>query len=65
MPSGRRWRPGPAHVQTLIELLLMGARDGPVPVTTVELARRIGRSQQAASKHLEALEEEGLVERYR
>ena len=60
-----RARPAPTHMQTLLELLLMGARDGPVPVTTVELARRIGRSQQAASKHLEMLEEEGLVERYR
>ncbi len=62
--EGRR-RVNPALLPTLIELLLMGAREGPVPVTTEELARRIGRSQQAASKHLEALEREGLVERYR
>jgi len=55
----------PTHMQTLIELLLMGAREGPVPVTTVELAKRLGRSQQSASKHLEILEGEGLIERYR
>ncbi len=58
-------RARPVYLQTLVELLLMGAKEGPVPITTSELARRIGRSQQAASKHLEALEREGLIERYR
>ncbi len=53
------------YLPTLIELLLMGAKEGPVPVTTVELARRIGKSQQAASKHMEALEDAGLIERFK
>jgi len=56
---------GRGYLQTLVELLLMGAKDGPVPITTSELARRIGRSQQAASRQLELLEGAGLVERYR
>ena len=54
-----------AYIPTLLELLLMGAKEGPVAITTVELSRRIGKSQQSASKHLEALEEQGFIERYK
>ncbi|MBI4257594.1 MAG: CTP-dependent riboflavin kinase [Thaumarchaeota archaeon] len=48
---------------TLLELLLLGAKDRPVAISTVELAKKIGKSQQAASKHLLELEKEGYLER--
>ncbi len=53
----------PSLMPTLIELLLMGAKERPVPLTTYELARRLGKSQQAASKHLLELEKLGFIER--
>ena len=43
----------------------MGAKDRPVPLTTVELARKLGKSQQLASKHLDEMERDGLIERIR
>lgn len=55
----------PAHFPTLLHLLLLGARDRPIHITTAELAERIGRSQQAASKHILELEEEGFIRRVR
>ncbi len=51
------------HILTILELLSKGARHNFVDVTTTELGRRIGRSQQAASKHLLELENSGYVER--
>ncbi|HEX2106215.1 MAG TPA: DUF120 domain-containing protein [Nitrososphaera sp.] len=48
---------------TLIELLSKGARHNFVEVTTTLLGRGIGRSQQAASKHLLDLETSGYIER--
>jgi len=54
-----------AYIPTLLELLLMGAKEGPVAITTVELSRRLGKSQQSASKHLEALERQGFIERFK
>ena len=48
---------------TLLELLMLGAKDRPVEVSTSELAEKIGKSQQAASKHLLELEREGYLER--
>ena len=51
------------HLRTLAHLLSRGARHGYVPVTTVELARAIGRSQQTASSHLVQLEADGFIER--
>lgn len=51
------------HLQTLAHLLSRGARHSYVPVTTVELARAIGRSQQTASSHLVQLEADGFIER--
>ncbi len=50
---------------TLIELLLRGARSNYVNITTTELANSIGRSQQAASKHLLELENKGYIKRIR
>lgn len=53
----------PSHIPTLLELLIEGAKDKPVALTTGMLALRLGKSQQLASKHLEEMEKEGLVER--
>jgi riboflavin kinase len=49
----------------MLELLLMGAKDKPVKLSSKELAQRLGKSQQAASRNLVDLEREGLVERTR
>ncbi len=51
------------YLQTMLELLLLGAKDKPVKLSTGELAKRIGKSQQAASKHLLELEQNGYIER--
>lgn len=51
------------HILTLIELLSKGARHNFVEVTTTLLGKDIGRSQQAASKHLLDLETAGYIER--
>ena len=51
------------HILTLVELLSKGARHNFVEVTTTELGKSIGRSQQAASKHLLDLENSGYIER--
>ncbi|MEM1994150.1 MAG: DUF120 domain-containing protein [Nitrososphaerales archaeon] len=55
----------PALIPALIELLMLGAKDEPVKISTTEIAKRIGRSQQSASNHLLELEREGYVERIR
>jgi riboflavin kinase len=51
------------HILTLVELLSKGAHHNFVEVTTTELGKNIGRSQQAASKHLLDLENSGYIER--
>ena len=51
------------HILTIVELLAKGARHNFVEVTTTELGKGIGRSQQAASKHLLDLEKSGYIER--
>lgn len=51
------------HILTIVELLSNGGRHNFVEVTTTELGKRIGRSQQAASKHLLELENSGYIER--
>lgn len=51
------------HILTIVELLAKGARHNFVEVTTTELGKGIGRSQQAASKHLLDLENSGYIER--
>ncbi|MEM2139684.1 CTP-dependent riboflavin kinase [Nitrososphaera sp.] len=53
------------HILTLVQLLAKGARHNFVEVTTGGLGKNIGRSQQAASKHLLDLETEGYIERVR
>ncbi len=52
-------------LMTLMELLLRGARGNYISITTTELAESIGRSQQAASKHLLELESKGYIKRIR
>ena len=54
-----------SYIPTLIELLELGAKDRPVSITTTELGQKLGKSQQLASKHLEEMEKEGMVERIR
>jgi len=54
-----------AHIPILIELLLLGAKDSPIKISTIEISKRIGKSQQLASKHLLELENEGCVERFK
>ena len=51
------------HILTLSYLMSKGARHDFVTITTASLGRSIGRSQQAASRHLLELEQDGLVER--
>ncbi len=52
-----RWFP------TLYALARLGACRGAVRLSTTELARMLGCSQQTASRHLIALEREGLIRR--
>jgi riboflavin kinase, archaea type len=54
-----------SYIPTLIELLELGAKDRPISITTTELGLKLGKSQQLASKHLEEMEREGMVERIR
>src|SRR5919202_2204332 len=51
------------HILTLIELLSKGARHNFVEITTTDIGKGIGRSQQAASKHVLDLETSGYIER--
>jgi riboflavin kinase len=55
----------PSQIPTILQLLSAGAKDKPVALTTVELAKKLNKSQQMASKHLEEMEDEGLIERVR
>ncbi len=48
----------------LFELMTLGAKEGYVKLTTAEFAKRIGKSQQAASIYLKELEKEGYIERH-
>jgi riboflavin kinase len=51
------------HLITLTELLSKGARHNYVAITTSSLGKKIGKSQQAASKHLLELEQGGFISR--
>ncbi|MCS7115904.1 MAG: DUF120 domain-containing protein [Nitrososphaerota archaeon] len=51
----------PTHFLTLLELLLLGAKDQAIRLSTIELAKRLERSQQAASKYLCELEKVGYI----
>ena len=53
------------HILTMVQLLSTGARHNFIEVTTSDLGKNIGRSQQAASKHLLDLEIAGYVQRAR
>ena len=51
------------HILTLTYLLSKGARHNFVSITTSSLGNNIQKSQQAASKHLLELENDGFIER--
>lgn len=51
------------HLLTLTQLLSKGAKHNFVPITTSSLGKSINKSQQAASKHLLDLEQDGFIER--
>jgi len=55
----------PILIPTLVELVKLKAHLWFVPLSTEELADRLGQSQQAASRHLQELENLGFVERRR
>jgi riboflavin kinase len=55
----------PVLIPTLVELVKINAHQGFVPLSTEELAEKIGQSQQSASQHLQELESLGYVERKR
>lgn len=61
----RIWGLKVAHIPILIELLSLGAKDNPIKISTIEISKRMGKSQQLASKHLLELENEGYVERFK
>lgn len=48
---------------TLYTLMKMGATSTSIKISTTELSEEIGSSQQSASRHLQVLEEEKLIER--
>ena len=48
---------------TLYALMRLGATKTPVRVSTTELSRIMGGSQQSASRHLQMLEKAGLIQR--
>lgn len=51
------------HLLTLTQLLSKGAKHNFVPITTSSLGKSINKSQQAASKHLLELEQDGFIDR--
>ncbi len=55
----------PVLIPTLVELVKLKAHLGFVPISTEELAEKLGQSQQSASQHLRRLESLGYVERRR
>jgi riboflavin kinase len=55
----------PVLIPTLVELAKLRAHTGFVPLSTEELAGKLGQSQQSASQHLQQLERLGYVERRR
>lgn len=54
-----------AHFPTLLELLSLGATRRPIPISAIDIAKRIGKSQQLISKHLLDLEADQVIERSR
>jgi riboflavin kinase len=47
---------------TLLELLYLGAKSKPIEISTIELSKRLGKSQQAVSTHVLELEKLGIIE---
>ncbi|MGQ9782240.1 MAG: DUF120 domain-containing protein [Nitrososphaeria archaeon] len=47
---------------TLLELLCVGAKNRSAEISSIELSRRLGKSQQAVSTHILELERLGLIE---
>jgi len=47
---------------TLLELLCLGAKNKSIEISTIELSKRLGKSQQAVSTHVLELEKLGLIE---
>ena len=54
-----------AHFPTLLELLSLGAAKRPIPISSISIAKRVGKSQQLISKHLLDLEADQVIERSR
>lgn len=54
-----------SQIPTMLLLVSEGAKDAWIPLTTVELAKKLQKSQQMASRQLEQMENEGLIERRR
>jgi riboflavin kinase len=48
---------------TLYSILTLGGGKAPVKVSTTELSHALGGSQQSASRHLQLLDEMGLIQR--
>ncbi len=48
---------------TLYTLMRLGATKAAIKISTTRLSEEIGGSQQSASRHLQLLDEEGLIER--
>lgn len=59
MAESRVWR----HLFTLLKLAEMGAHRRTAKISTEYLARKLGMSQQTASRHLIELEKEAWIER--
>ena len=55
----------PVLIPSLVELVKVNAHQGFIPLSTEELAEKLGQSQQSASQHLQELERLGYVERKR
>lgn len=51
------------HFLILIHLLSLGAKEIPIEITSMQLSKILGKSQQTASKILIDLEKENLIER--
>jgi len=47
---------------TLLELLCIGAKINSIEISSIELSKRLGKSQQAVSTHILELEKLGLIE---
>ncbi|MEM0052910.1 MAG: DUF120 domain-containing protein [Nitrososphaeria archaeon] len=52
----------PSILPTLLELLCLGAKSKPIEISTSELGKRLGKSQQSMSKHIMELEKLGLID---